>query len=364
MKILILGPLKRKIAPEVTAARPRLIFDLATGLIKKGHQVTILGTGNSQVKGTKIISVIPSSIIEMPASENPFVSRVAFLTKQAKILEKIGDKFDVIHNHARPEFFNLFAAERIKTPMLTTMHGVMEKENDEVFSLFKKLNLVCISKAAARLAKKTKVHKVIYNGIDTNFYRLQPKKQNYLLWLGRLSKAKDAKGNFMDPKGICWAIKLARTTGSKLLLAGNVEDIKFFNKDVKPYLNSKIKWIGPVAPEQLLTKKHVAKLMAQAKVFLMTINWQEPFGLVMAEAMSCGTPVIGFKRGSVPEVIKQNKTGFVVEPRDGVDGLKKALAKIDQIKPIDCRKHVEKNFSLETMVSNYEQAYKKLCLAK
>ncbi len=360
MKILILAPLKRKINSKISAARPRMVFELVSGLIKKGHQVSILGTGNSQVTRAKIIPVIPKSIIEMGSFENPFVARVAFLTKQAKILERIGNRFDIIHNHARPEFFNLFAAEKIKTPVLTTLHGVMTEESDEVFSLFKKLNLICISKSANQLAKKTKVRKVIYNGIDTELYRFQAQKDDHLLWLGRLSRAKDNKGNFMDPKGIKWAIKLARATNSKLLLSGNVEDIEFFNKDVRPYLSKKIKWVGPVSPELPLTKKHVARLMAKAKVFLMTINWQEPFGLVMAESMSCGTPVIGFDRGSVSELVINGKTGFVVKPSQGLAGLKKALKNIDKINPMDCRKHIEKNFSLEKMVENYEKTYRNL----
>ncbi|GAI04287.1 unnamed protein product, partial [marine sediment metagenome] len=186
------------------------------------------------------------------------------------------------------------------------------------------------------------------------------KKEDYLLWIGRLSCAKDKKGVFMDPKGIRWAIKLAKETNSKLLLAGKVEAPGFFERDVKPYLNKKIKWIGPVSPEQSLTKKEVAKLMQKAKAFLMTVNWQEPFGLVMAESMSCGTPVIGFNRGAVSELVADGKTGFVVKPKQGINGLKKALKNIDKINPEDCRAHVEKNFSLEKMVENYEKTYREI----
>lgn len=357
MKILIAAPIKRKVSASVTAARPRLVFDLVSGLVKKGHQVSILGTGNSKVKGAKTIPVCSKSFIEMPAFENEFVARVALLTKQVKILEKIGDKFDIIHNHSRPEFFNLFAQDKIKTPILTTLHAVMEKETDDAFSLFRKHYLVCISKSASRLVKKNKVYKIIHNGIDTNLYKFQARKQDYLLWLGRLSKAKDKKGRFLDQKGVRWAIKLARATKSKLLLSGNVEDPEFFEKDVKPYLSSRIKWIGPVSKEQPLKKQEVVNLMQKAKAFLMTVNWQEPFGLVMAEAQSCGTPVIGFKRGSVQELVRDGKTGFVVPPSQGLRGLKKALKQIDKIKPRDCRNHIKQNFSLERMVENYEKTY-------
>lgn len=361
MKILIVGPIKRRVDAKITAARPKVIFDLATGLVKKGHQVSLLSTGDSKIKGVKTIPVIPSSFIDLGPFENEFIARTAFLTKQAKILEKIGNQFDIIHNHSRPEFFALFAAEKLKTPMLTTMHAVFGKETDEAVALFKKNNLICISEAAKKTANKTHVYKVIYNGIDTDFYKFQAKKDEHLLWLGRLNRAKNSKGEFMDSKGIKWAIKLARATGAKLKLAGNIEDMEFFNKDVKPYLNNRIKWVGPVDSEQLFTKKQVVKMMQKAKAFLMTINWQEPFGLVMAEAQSCGTPVIGFDRGSVKELVKDGKTGFVVNPKQGVAGLKKALSKIEQIKPEDCRKHIEKNFSLEAMVNNYEKTYKELC---
>lgn len=360
MKILIVSLLKRKIAPRITASRPRVIFDLASGLANRGHKVSVLGTGNSSIPGAKIIPVIPESFLEMGPFENPFYAHNSFLAKQAKILEKIGNNFDVIHNHCYPEFFPLLVSENIKTPILTTIHAQMTKELDQTLSLFKKSYFICISKAAKRLAKKTKIYKVIYNGVDTNLYKFSPKKDDYLLWLGRLGKAKDKNGNFIDAKGVRWAIKLARETDSKLLLAGNVEDIEFFNRDVKPYLSRKIKWVGPISKEQPLSKKQVVKLMQKAKAFLMTVNWQEPFGLVMAEAQSCGTPVIGFDRGSVPELVYNGKTGFVVNPKEGIRGLKKALKNINKIKPEDCRGNIEKNFSLEKMVENYEKAYKEI----
>ena len=357
MRILIISLLKRKITPQITAARPRMIFDLVSGLLKRGHKVSVLGTGNSVVPGAKIIPVIPKSFVEMGPFENPFYAHTAFLTKMAKTLEKIGNNFDIIHNHCYPEFINLLVEKNIKTPIVTTIHTQMTPELDKTFSLFKKSYFISISKAARKLAKKTKIYKVIHNGADTKLYKFSAKKENYLLWIGRLSKAKNKKGNFIDPKGIRWAIKLARETNSKLLLVGNVEDSEFFEKDVKPYLSKKIRWLGPVSPEQPLTKKEVVKLMEKAKAFLMTINWYEPFGLVMVEAQSCGTPVIGFDRGSVSEIVVNEKTGFVVNPKHGIKGLKRALKNIDKINPRDCREHIEKNFSLEKMVDNYEKTY-------
>jgi len=280
--------------------------------------------------------------------------------KLAKKIEEIGNNFDIIHNHTYPEFINMLVAKNIKTPIVSTIHAQAFPEYDETLSLFPECYHISISEAHKKLFKKAKIFKVVYNGVDTNIYSYQEKKGDYLLWLGRLSKAKNPDGSFMDPKGIKWAIKLAEETGSKLLMSGNIEDMKFYETDVKPHLSDKIQWVGPLSSELVLTKPEVAKLMQGAKAYLMPINWHEPFGLVIAEAMSCGTPVIGFDRGAVKELIVEGKTGFVVPPDSGIGGLKTALSKIDQIKPQDCHDHVVKNFSTEAMVGNYEKTYKEI----
>ncbi len=360
MKILVAAPLKRKITPEITASRTRVVYELTQGLIKKGHQITVLGTGNSVIPGAEIIPIIPKSFTDLPPFENPFYGETSYLVQLAKKIELIGQNFDIVHNHTYPEFINLMVSDQIKTPMVTTLHAQGTPEFDEVLSLFPKTFLVSISQAHRQLFKKANIFKIIYNGVDTEFYNLVEKKDDYLLWLGRLSKAKDNQGKFMDPKGVIWAIKLARESGQKLLLSGSVEDPKFFETEVKPYLNDKIQWIGPVSNEQMLSKQQVKELMQKAKAFLMTINWYEPFGLVMAETMACGTPVIGFKRGSVPELIAHGKTGFVVDSEKGVDGLKESLNLLSSIKPADCRQHVVDNFSLSKMVDNYEKTYQEI----
>lgn len=360
MKILFVSLLKRKVTPDVLAARPRVIFDIASGMIKKGHQVSLIGTADSSIPGAEIIPVIEKGFVDLSGFENPFYAETAYLTILAKKIEEIGNNFDIIHNHTYPEFINLLVAKNIKTPIVSTIHAQHFPEYDDALSLFPNTYLVSISKAHRKLFKRAKFFKTVYNGVDTNLYSFQEKKDDYLLWLGRLSKAKLSDGSFMDPKGIKWAIQLARETDSKLKLSGNIEDMEFYNRDVKPYFSDKIQWVGPISSELSLTKSEVANLMKNAKAFLMTINWYEPFGLVMAEAMSTGTPVIGFDRGSVKELIIDGKTGFVVPPEKGVDGLKQALSKIDTIKPIDCRDHILANFSLETMVDNYEKVYNEI----
>lgn len=360
MKILVVSLLKRRVEPGSLAARPRVIYELSRGLVQKGHEVSLLGTGDSILEGAKILSIIPKSFTDLPSFENPFYAETAYLVTLAKKIEEIADQFDIIHNHTYPEFINLMLEGNIKTPMVTTLHAQATEPYDKVLSLFPDTNLISISQSHKSLFKKAKISKVIYNGIDTDLYAFEKEKDDYLLWLGRLSKAKDEKGEFMDPKGIRWAIKLAQATGSRLKLSGNVEDMEFFNRDVKPYLSDKIEWVGPVSSELSTTKQEVARLMQKARCYLMTVNWQEPFGLVMAEAGSCGTPVIGFDRGSVKELVVDGKTGFVVAPDTGIEGLKTALSKIDHIKPEDCRSHIVENFSLDVMVKNYEKTYQEV----
>lgn len=357
MKILIVSLLKRSVTPTVTAARPRMIFDLATGLIKKGHNVSILGTGDSVVDGVEIIPVIPKGFQDMGPYENPFYAHTGFLVKMAKKLEEIAGDFDVVHNHTYPEFINLLVERNISTPVITTAHAQMTPEMDDVLSTFSSRGLVAISEAAKKLAHKAEIWRVIHNGVDTNLYQFQEQKEDYMLWLGRMSKARNESGGFVDPKGVGWAIKLAQKTGEKLKIAGNIEDIDFYKEEIEPHLSDTIELVSPISSEQPLSKKEVVTLMQGAKIFLMTVNWYEPFGLVMAEAMSCGTPVIGFDRGSVSELVESGKTGFVVDPLEEVAGLEKALLNIDMIQNSDCRKRVEDMFSLERMVEGYEKAY-------
>ncbi len=360
MKILVVSLLKRNITPKSTASRPRMIYELSKRLIEKGHEVTLLGTADSVIPGVNVIPVIPKGFVELPAFENPFHAETAYYGLLAKKVEKLAPEFDIIHNHAFPESMTLYTGEHIETPMVTTIHVQATPVLDEVLAAFKKTNLISISYAHKSGFTKAPINVVIHNGIDTDLYAYEPKKEDYMLWLGRLSKAKHDDGTYMDPKGVKWAIALAEKTKTPLKLSGNVEDKKFFDTEVKPHLSDTIQWIGDISSEQPLPKEEVVALMQKAKVFLMTVNWEEPFGLVMAEAMSCGTPVIGFDRGAVKEVIKDGQTGFVVNPEEGVQGLAKALAKIDTIKPRNCRKHVVQNFSIDRMVTNYEQLFRQV----
>ena len=222
MRILLIAHVKRAVSATQTAARSRIIYELARGLVARGHEVSILGTGDSRVSGVRIIPVLPKALVSLGPFENEFYSHTAYLVKQARILRDIGNEFDVIHNHSYPEFFPFFALEHLKTPVLTTLHVPATPEFDEALSFFPSSAFVALSKAHAEGFQKARISHIVLNGVDTRLFRFQKKKEDYLLWIGRLSKARDGRGNFLDPKGVRWAIRLARETGSRLFLSGNV----------------------------------------------------------------------------------------------------------------------------------------------
>lgn len=360
MRILLVSTLKRNVAKDVTASRSRIIYMLAKGLVEKGHDVTLLGTADSVIEGVKTIPVIAKSWVDLPPVENSYFQETASLVSLAQKMVALQDDFDVIHTHTYPDFFLPLMESQLHVPLVTTLHIQATDYIDDVTSRFTKTTFVALSKAHRSGFKKTKIDHIVYNGIDTDVFAYEAGKEDYLLWVGRLSKAKNADGTFFDPKGIRYAIALAQKTQSHLKLAGSVEDMTFFNMDVKPHLSEKIEWIGEVSSEQKMDRQEIVKLYQKAKVFLMPINWDEPFGMVMAEAMSCGTPVIGFDRGAVKEVIADGETGFVVPPQDGIEGLAEALEKIDTLTAENCRKRVEQYFSIPKMVEGYEGVYKKV----
>lgn len=284
MRILLVSTLKRKVTEETTASRSRILYQLGKGLAARGHTVGLIGTKDSYIPGVTIYSVVDKGFIDLPPAENEFYLTTSYLVALEKKIEELAEQYDIVHNHTYPEFLNLYASERMETPMLTTLHAQATPEYDRVLSLFPNAHLAALSQAHKNLFTKARIEWVVHNGIDTNLYTYEEQKDDYLLWIGRLGSARNEQGKFIDAKGVTWAIQLAQQTGDRLLLSGNVEDKDFFMQEVSPHLNDKIQWVGDVSPEQPLSKEEVVKLMQKAKAFLMTINWAEPFGLVMAEA--------------------------------------------------------------------------------
>jgi len=356
-RVAILAPLKRAITTDTTISRNRVIVDLVTELTARGHRISIFGTGGSHLPGVEFVPIVPKPLVDMPPAENDFYQHTSYLTLMiAEALKRQGE-FDLIHNHMYPEYLALYAP--FTTPMVTTVHSQMIELTASVLKQFPQANLVAISHMAKKMAGIDSMD-VVHNSVDTDFFRSSDGSKDYLLAVGRMSKAKDDQGNFSDPKGITTAIKIAQATGEHLKIVGNVEDPKFFETLVKPQLSDKIEFVAEVSAEQKMTREQMRDLFAGAKAFINPINWEEPFGLVMAEALSCGTPVVAYNRGAVSEIVENGKVGFVVPPEAGVDGFVNALKHIGSIDRATCRTHAVTHFSIKRMVDQYEAVYEKI----
>jgi len=259
---------------------------------------------------------------------------------------KISDKFDIIHNHA--SFITYYFEPFIKKPIVHTLHSVLSaqqkyKQCYRMLKKYKKNYFVSISNSQRKVPELNYV-RTVYNGICVNKFPFNASPEDYLIWVGRI------KHN----KGTAEAIKVAKKLGKKLLLIGKIDyvDEDYYKAKVKPHIDGKqIVYLGE------MNRFKSAEYVKNAIALLNPINWREPFGLVMTEAMACGTPVIAFNRGSVPEIVVDNKTGFIV---NNIKEMVAAVKKIDKIKRADCRTHVEKKFDAERMVDGYVEVYKKI----
>jgi glycosyltransferase involved in cell wall biosynthesis len=340
LKIAQIAPLWFSIPPKKYGGIERIISFLTEDLVRRGHKVTLFASGDSKTKA-RLISLTKRSIIDRGVRWtdywwNIFNHSVAF--------EK-ANEFDIIHCHW--EMLGGFFQRFSKTPVLHTLHNIPSSETVrwETYKHYKNdLNLVFISKSERRNAPiKFKNSWIIYNGINTSQFKFNPHPKDHFIWIARVSRI----------KGTREAIEIAKKAGVKLLLAGQIQpqEQEYFNKEIKPELNQQIQYLGELSQEKL------SSFYGSAKGCLYPIDWEEPFGLVMVEAMACGTPVIVFDRGSAREVIKDKKTGFIVKD---INEAVKAVKKINQIKRSDCRRWVEDNFSKEKMVDDYERLYYKI----
>jgi len=338
---------------------------VAEGLTKRGHKVYFFAPKGSKLNVTKVISgkLKPlhgiSGKKELKILSGKYVGPVErskiytlwdeyFVSLMYKMALK--KKFDILHIHPVDRALALAMAIE-KIPVVYTLHDPVYPWRKEVFEIFSSKNqyFVSISNAQRKPAPHLNWIGTVYNGINLKLFPFSKKSKGHLLFLGRL----------LPQKGPDIAIQAAIKAKEKLLIAGLPNSGKYWEKKIKPYLGKQIRYIGNIPYEKTF------KYYSQAKALLAPIQWEEPFGLTFIEAMACGTPVITFKRGSAPEVIKNGKTGFVIEPFDkkskiNIDGFVEAIKKIDTIKREDCRKWVQERFSFERMVSDYERIFLKI----
>jgi glycosyltransferase involved in cell wall biosynthesis len=348
LRIAQIAPLWITIPPLKYGGIERIIAMLCDGLSGKGHEVTLFASPGSTAKG-KLISVFDKPLLDANIAWSNPAWNLRNLSLAVEMANK--GKFDIIHSHL--DLWTLFFHNLTKTPVIHTMHNPLYRTNadankDDRLRLFteeaKRTNIVFISRSAkdqAMVEFPEKRARIIYNGIDLSHFKFNEKGGEHFVWIARVNKH----------KGVENAISAAEKLGVRLLLAGRIDptQVEYFDAYVKPHLNEKIKYIGELTEEQL------SDFYGGAKACLYPIEWEEPFGLVVAEAMACGTPVIAYRRGSMSELIEDGKSGFVIN--SDLNMLAEAMKNIAQIDRGLVRQQVEEKFSKERMVKDYEKAY-------
>ncbi len=346
LKIAQVAPLWFSIPPEKYGGIEWIVYNLIEGLIKKGHKLTLFASGDSKVP-CKLVPVHPKALIKDDIAWQDHTYNMLALS----MAFKRASEFDIIHTHV--DLWETFFSPLVKTPSLHTMHNPLYSSHKRdsrlhILEKFKYNNFAVISKSQEKLSRvRLKNATLVYNGIRIEEFKFNPKPENHFVWSARIDKY----------KGIENVIEIAEKANINLHLAGRLDETQkdYFKKRIKPRLNRKIRYIGEYG------RKEKSDFFGKAKGLIYPIEWHEPFGLNMAESQACGTPVVAFKKGSVAEVVKHGKTGFVV---NNINEAVKAVKKIDQIKRKDCRDWVEKMFTKEVMVENYEKLYYKILKQK
>jgi len=329
MKVAVLSPVAWRTPPRHYGPWEQVASNVAEGLTDLGIEVTLFATGDSITSGKL------DAVIDMGYEEDKYQdAKVVECLHISHLMEKSAD-FDIIHNHF--DFLPLTYSRLVKTPMVTTIHGF---SSPKIVPVYKKYNMTSsyISISNSDRSPELDYITTVYNGLRTSDFIYQDEPDDYLLFLGRIH----------PDKGTAEAIMIAQKSMSRLLIAGIIQDQNYFDEKVAPHLNEEIQFVGHVGPE------HRNKLLGNAAALLHPINFHEPFGLSVAEAMLCGTPVIAFDKGSMPELILPGKTGFLV---NNVDEAVEVLQQVVGIHRKDCHLWAKSQFSQEKMVQDYYEAY-------
>ncbi|MHC4123075.1 MAG: glycosyltransferase family 4 protein [Planctomycetota bacterium] len=331
-RIAVLSPVAWRTPPREYGAWETVASNITEGLVARGWDVTLFATKESITKA-KLEAIIDKGY-EEDKTQIPKVSEclhICFCMEKA-------DEFDLIHNNF--DYLPLTFTHHIKTPMLTTIHGFSSPDILRVYRHYKDAYYASISDSDQD--KELPYLATVYNGIDLSNITFRETGGDKLVFLGRIH---------LD-KGAHLAVEVAKKCGMDLLIAGIIQDQEYFDNLIKPHINnSSIQYIGPVNPVQR------DELFKQSYTVLHLNTIPERFGLVMAEAMAAGVPVIAMDLGSCREVIADKQTGYLV---NNVDEAVEAVKKIDNIKRKRCRQRVEDNFTIDCMVSAYEKVYEEI----
>lgn len=339
MRIVQVAPLEEPVPPEKYGGTELVVYNLVEETVKMGHEVYLLGAGDSQVSGY-VLPIIPQSLRKAFPKKDEFdewrhflkIYHVATVIKMIRAIDP-----DIVHNHYGWRLIQF--ADFIDCPMYTTMHGPITSIHEQyTYQNHASSNYISISNAQQKAMPGLNWVKTIYNGINMEHFQIgERNERDYFAFLGRISPEKGLHE-------ICGVIK---QSPYKLKIAAKIDpvDEQYYEKKVKPFIDGeKIEYIGEVDQEQKVD------FLKKAKGMLLWLNWEEPFGLAAVEAMATGTPVITNSRGSMPELVKEGKSGFLV---NSLEEMLRKLGAVESIDPVLCRQHVEENFSSVRMAKEY-----------
>jgi glycosyltransferase involved in cell wall biosynthesis len=330
MHIAMLSPIAWRTPPRHYGPWENVASLLTEGLVARGHDVTLFATADSQTSGT-LHAICPQGYEE----DRSLIPKVWECLHISELFE-YADVYDIIHNHF--DYLPLTYTGLTTTPVVTTIHGF---SSPGILPVYKKYNnnVFYVSISGADRSSDLDYIKTIHHGIDIKQFDFQPDPDDYLFFFGRIH----------NDKGARQAIEIAGTCNKKLILAGIIQDQAYYDQYVAPHLdNDKVIYVGSVGPVER------NQLLGKARALLHPIQFDEPFGLTVIESMACGTPVIAFDRGSMPELIENGKSGFLA------NNVEEAIETVVRIKEIDrtyCRSHVERHFTVDRMIDEYLQVY-------
>ncbi len=339
MRIAQIAPLSERVPPKKYGGTERVIYNLIEELVRRGHEVTLFASGDSQTSA-RLISVLPKSLRELNR-KNPYGLNEWHFTNIG-LAYSMQDKFDIIHDHNY--VLSTPVAQLAHVPVVQTIHGAFHEDNIPLYSLLDKINLVTISRAQRPRGKKLNIVGTVYNGLKMDHYPFSKDNDGYLLYVGRMAME----------KGVHYAIEAAQRLDLPLIIAARIAEVdkEYFKEYIKEKLNDpRIIWVGEV------NERERNVLMSRAMCLLHPVMWPEPFGLTMIEAMACGCPVVAFNQGSIPEVVQDGKSGFIVS---NVGEMVDKVRQIDQIDRAYCRKYSLRTFNERKMADGYERIYKKV----
>ena len=340
LKIAQVAPLYESVPPKYYGGTERVVSYLTEALVSLGHDVTLYASGDS-VTSAKLRPVCRNALRLDASCIDDHADHVLLVEK---LLQESSD-FDIVHSHIDYAAFPVL--RRMETPHLTTLHGRLDIPNlQNLYREFDDEPLISISNRQRVPLSWANWQATVYHGVPEKLYRLNEKPASYLAFLGRISPEKRVED----------AIEVARRVGIPLKIAAKVDraDREYFETVIEPLLHDGVEFIGEIGE---LEKN---EFLGNALALLFMIDWPEPFGLAMIEALACGTPVIARCRGSVPEVIEHGVTGFIIE---NLDEAERAIRQLDRLSRKHCRRMFEERFSAIRMAANYLAVYKRLIAA-